>query len=418
MKTVADPSTPKLDPEALRADFPILGRQVGGKKLIYLDNAASSQKPESVIAAIDDYYRSIHSNVHRGIHQLSQLATDAYEEARVKVAALIGAPDPAELIWVRGTTEGLNLVAQAWARPRLGPGDEILITNIEHHSNIVPWQLVCQQTGAKLSWLALGDHRRPPAADDFSALVTKRTKLVAVTAMSNVLGVTLDVAELARMAHAVGAVLVVDGAQAVPNQPIDVAAQDIDFLAFSGHKMLGPTGIGGLYGKRELLQQAEPYQGGGDMIATVAMEGSTWNRLPYKFEAGTPNIADAIGLGVAADYLSQIGLAAIWEHEQRLTGCALAQLGQIPGLTIYGPPDARTRGGVISFNLDGLHPHDLGQVLDSEGIAVRAGHHCAQPLMQALGVGSTARASFYLYNTEDEIEALAAGILKAKKFFS
>lgn len=417
MQKLVHPSSPGLDPQALRADFPILGRRIAGKKLVYLDNAASSQKPAPVIAALDDYYENTHSNVHRGIHHLSQLATDAYEQARVKVANLIGAADPAELVWVRGATEGLNLVAQAWARPRLGPGDEVLVTNIEHHSNIVPWQLVCDQTGAKLRWYSLQDHRRRPEPAEFAALISERTKVVALTAMSNVLGVTLDVAELASLAHAVGAVLVVDGAQSVPNQPIDVVAQDVDFLAFSGHKMLGPTGIGGLYGKRELLEEAEPYQGGGDMIATVAMEGSTWNRLPYKFEAGTPDIAGAIGLGVAADYLAAIGLREIWEHEQRLTEYALPRLAEIPDLQIYGPPDPRFRGGVISFNLDGLHPHDLGQVLDSEGIAVRAGHHCAQPLMGALGVGSTARASFYLYNTEDEIDALCAGIGKAREFF-
>ncbi len=417
MQKLANPSTPELDPQVLRADFPILARKIAGKDLVYLDNAASSQKPASVIAALDDYYENTHSNVHRGIHHLSQLATDAYEQGRVKVAGLIGAADPAELVWVRGATEGLNLVAQAWARPRLGPGDEVLVTNIEHHSNIVPWQLVCDQTGAKLRWYSLRDHRQRPDPAEFEALISERTKVVALTAMSNVLGVTLDICELGRLAHAVGAVLVVDGAQAVPNQPIDVVAQDIDFLAFSGHKMLGPTGIGGLYGKRRLLEEAEPYQGGGDMIATVAMEGSTWNRLPYKFEAGTPDIAGAIGLGVAADYLAAIGLQAVWEHEQRLTEYALARLAEIPGLQIYGPPASEFRGGVVSFNLDGLHPHDLGQVLDNEGIAIRAGHHCAQPLMGALGVGSTTRASFYIYNNQDEIDALCAGIGKAREFF-
>ena len=418
MQTLADPSTPGLDPSRLRADFPILGRQIAGKRLVYLDNAASSQKPASVIAALNDYYQTTHSNVHRGIHHLSQLATDAYEQARVKVAELIGAADPAELVWVRGATEGLNLVAQAWARPRLGPGDEVLVTNIEHHSNIVPWQLVCQQTGAKLVWYSLQDHRRPPEPAEFAPLISEKTKVVALTAMSNVLGVTLDVAEIARLAHSAGAVLVVDGAQSVPNQPVDVVAQDIDFLAFSGHKMLGPTGIGGLYGKRALLEAAEPYQGGGDMIATVAMEGSTWNQLPYKFEAGTPDIAGAIGLGAAADYLAEVGLQAVWEHEQRLTAYALDRLARIPDLLIYGPTDPECRGGVISFNLGGLHPHDLGQVLDSEGVAVRAGHHCAQPLMGALGIGSTARASFYLYNTEDEIDALVDAIGKAREFFA
>ncbi len=417
MQKLAHPSNPGLDPQALRADFPILERRIGDKKLVYLDNAASSQKPASVIGALDNYYENTHSNVHRGIHHLSQLATDAYEQARVKVASLIGAADPAELIWVRGATEGLNLVAQAWARPRLGPGDEVLVTNIEHHSNIVPWQLVCEQTGAKLRWYSLRDHRRRPEPAEFAALISERTKVVALTAMSNVLGVTLDVSEIARLAHSVGAVLVVDGAQSVPNQPTDVVGQDIDFLAFSGHKMLGPTGIGGLYGKRALLEEAEPYQGGGDMIATVAMEGSTWNQLPYKFEAGTPDIAGAIGLGAAADYLSAIGLQAIWEHEQRLTEYALSSLAEIPDLLIYGPTDPQFRGGVVSFNLDGLHPHDLGQVLDSEGVAVRAGHHCAQPLMGALGVGSTTRASFYLYNSEEEIDALCAGIGKAREFF-
>ena len=421
MQTLADPSPPQLDPQALRADFPILGRKIAGKKLVYLDNAASSQKPQPVIAALDEYYRNIHSNVHRGIHQLSQLATDAYEDARVKVAALIGAPDPAELIWTRGTTEGLNLVAQAWARPRLGPGDEVLITDIEHHSNIVPWQLVCRQTGAKLRWLALGDHRRAPEVEDFAELISERTKVVAVTAMSNVLGVTLDVAGLARLAHAAGAVLVVDGAQSVPNQPIDVAAQDIDFLAFSGHKMLGPTGIGGLYGKRDLLEEAEPYQGGGDMIATVEMAGSTWNRLPYKFEAGTPNIADTIALGAAVDYLEALGMDNVREHEVAITDYALnafRELEDSEEVRAFGPRDVAQRGGIVSFYSAAVHPHDLGTMLDREGIAIRTGHHCAMPLMGKLAVPATARASFYVYNTEEEVDLLVAAVRESIRYFS
>ena len=407
-----------IDLKAVRADFPILDRMINGRPLAYLDNAASSQNPTAVIEAIASYYRTTHSNVHRGIHAMSQQATDMYEQARASVATLLGcSSDPAQVIWTRGTTEGLNLVASAWARPRLGPGDEVLITEIEHHSNIVPWQLVCNATGAGLRWVKLADHRSGPLAADFCELINSRTKVVALTQMSNVLGNMLNVGEIARMAHAVGAVIVVDGAQSTPNMPIDVEALDLDFFACSGHKMLGPTGIGALYGKRELLEAADPYQGGGDMIATVAMEGSTWNQLPFKFEAGTPNIAGAIGMGVAAEYLQNIGLAEINAHEKMLAAYALEQLGAISGITIYGPADPDLRGGVVSFNLGDLHPHDLGQVLDSDGIAVRAGHHCAQPLMAALGVGSTARASFYLYNTKSEVDRLAAGVERAREFF-
>ncbi len=416
---ISTPKTPApaLDPLALRADFPILGRKIGGKPLVYLDNAASSQKPEQVIGALSDYYRQTHSNVHRGIHYLSQVATDQYERARATVASLINAAEPEELIWTRGATEGLNLVAWSWARPRLGPGDQVLITEFEHHSNIVPWQMVCEASGAELVALRLGDHRIPPAPERFAKVINERTKVVAVTGMSNVLGVTVDVAAVARLAHSVGAVIVVDGAQMVPNQKVDVQALDLDFLTFSGHKMLGPTGIGALYGKRELLERANPYQGGGDMIATVTLKKSTWNQLPYKFEAGTPNIAGAIGLGAAVEYLQAVSLTAINAHERALTKHALAALGEIDGLTIYGPKDPGSRGAVIAFNLDELHPHDLGQVLDSEGIAVRAGHHCAQPLMAALGVGSTARASFYLYNTHQEVDALVRAIHRAREFF-
>ena len=408
----------KVPGKGIQSDFPVLSRQVNDHPLIYLDNAASSQKPDSVLRALDNYYRYHNSNVHRGIHTLSQEATNLYEEAREKISRFIGATHPHEIIWTRGTTESINLVAHSWGRKFLKPGDEILTTELEHHSNIVPWQLLAQATGAKLRYVPLNNHKDRITVDHFEPLVTPRTKLVALTQMSNVLGTILPVKEIAELSHQHGAVVLVDGAQSVPHMPIQITDLDADFMAFSAHKMLGPTGIGALYGKTELLEQMDPYQGGGDMISTVSMERSTWNTLPHKFEAGTPHISGPIGFGAAVDYLSSIGMDSIDRHEQKLTKYALSRLGEVRGISIYGPKDPNHRGAVISFNVDTTHPHDVGQVLDSYGVATRAGHHCAQPLMQVLGVGSTVRASFYLYNSEDDVDKLITALDQAVSYFS
>lgn len=407
--------TPGLD---LRPDFPILERRINGNRLVYLDNAASSQKPESVLNALDDYYRWHNANVHRGIHTLSQEATKLYEGARKKVARFIGAERASEIIWTRGTTESINLVAFSWGRKFLQPGDEILITELEHHSNIVPWQLLAQATGAELKYVPVRRHDHLLGTDDFERMITPRTRLVALTQMSNVVGTILPVKEIAEIAHRQGAVVLVDGAQSVPHLPVDVVDLDIDFMAFSSHKMLGPTGVGVLYGRTEILETMDPYQSGGDMISTVSMEKSTWNALPYKFEAGTPHISGPIGLGAAVDYLSAIGMEAIQSHEREITAYALERLGRISGITLYGPDDAARRGAVIAFNVDDVHSHDIGQVLDSHGVATRAGHHCAQPLLRVLGVGSTVRASFYVYNSQDDADVLADAITEAKAYFS
>ena len=402
----------------LRSDFPILRRQVNGHPLVYLDNAASSQKPESVIRAVDDYYRCHNANVHRGIHTLSQEATDLYEGAREKVSSFIGAAHPHEIIWTRGTTESINLVAHSWGRKFLRPGDQILATELEHHSNIVPWQLLAQATGAEFKYVPLKSHSDRLSPEDFERMITPRTRLVALTQMSNVVGTILPVKEIAEISHRHGALVLVDGAQSVPHMPVDVTELGIDFMAFSSHKMLGPTGIGALFGRTELLETMDPYQGGGDMISTVSMEKSTWNSLPHKFEAGTPYISGPIGLGAAVDYLSAVGMDAVHRHEQELTQYALDKMGHIPGITIYGPEDPKTRGAVVAFNVGDVHPHDIGQVLDSYGVATRAGHHCAQPLMRVLGVGSTVRASFYLYNSEEDVDVLVDAVNKAISYFS
>ncbi|GAB4510388.1 MAG: cysteine desulfurase [Anaerolineae bacterium] len=403
------------DIQVIRADFPILHHEHSpGIPLVFLDNAASSQKPVQVIEAMNDYYRRYHANVHRGIHKLSEEATAAYEEARKKVQRFINASSKREIIFTRGTTESLNLVVQTWGRANLKPGDVVVSTQMEHHSNIVPWQILAAEKGFTVKYVPVLDDGTLDMAVYADLLRHHPVKMVAVMHASNVLGTVNPIAEMTRQAHAAGALVLVDGAQSVPHMPVDVQALDVDFLAFSGHKMLGPTGIGILYGKRDLLEDMPPWMGGGDMISLVTLEGSTWNDLPYKFEAGTPSIAEAIGLGAAVDYLSAIGMENIHAHEQVITHYAAEQLSQIPGLTIYGPQE---RGAVVAFSLGRIHPHDMAQILDSEGVAVRAGHHCAQPLHQCLNVPATTRASFYLYNTLEEVDALVKAIHKARTIF-
>jgi cysteine desulfurase/selenocysteine lyase len=403
-----------LDVEAIRRDFPILDRQVRGKPLVYLDNAASSQKPRAVIEAITRFYEQHNSNVHRGVHTLSDEATDAFEQARTKVARFIKAPSSKGVVFVRGATEALNLVAHSWGRFRLKPGDEIVVSRMEHHSNLIPWQLVARDTGAKLRFVHLnadGTVNLSQAAE----VITERTRLVAVSHMSNVLGTINPVRPLADMAHAVGALMVVDGAQSAPHMPVDVGELGCDFFAFSGHKMLGPTGVGALWGREALLDEMEPYQGGGSMIAEVTCDTATWNELPYKFEAGTPDIAGAVGLGAAIDYLNGLGMENVRRHEVELTAYALEALSGVEDLLVFGSLDPEVRGGVISFNLYDIHPHDVGTILDQQGIAIRAGHHCCQPLMSWLDVPGTARASFYVYNTREEVDLLVAGLEKVKE---
>ncbi len=404
-----------FDARAVHEQFPILQRPVHGHELVYLDSAASSQKPESVIAALDRYYRETNANVHRGVYALSEAATEAYEGGRRKVARFINAKSSREVIFTRNTTESINLVAYSWGRSNLRPGDEILLTMLEHHSNLVPWQLIGEQTGAKLRFIPMTENGTL-ALDSLDELLTERTRLVAFTAMSNVLGTITPAKEIIRRAHTAGALTLVDGAQSVPHLRVDVQDLDCDFLAFSGHKMCGPTGIGVLYGKRALLEEMPPFLGGGDMIRTVHLQESTWNDLPWKFEAGTPAIAQGVGMGAAVDFLSELGMDAVREHERELTAYALEALSEVEGLTLYGPP-AEQRGGVASFNLAGIHPHDVASILDREGIAVRAGHHCAQPLMDCLGVHATTRASFYVYNTREDVDRLVKALYITKQVF-
>ncbi|PJF27610.1 MAG: cysteine desulfurase [Phototrophicales bacterium] len=406
------------DVESVRADFPILAQERRpGVPLVYLDNAATSQKPLSVINTMDDYYQRYNANVHRGVHMLSEAATAAYEQARIKVRRFINAPSKREIIFTRGTTEGINLVVQTWGRANLKPGDVVVSTVMEHHSNIVPWQILASEKGFTLRFV-------PVLADgtlDLDVLARylrdESVKLVTVMHVSNVLGTINPVDQIARMAHEAGALILVDAAQSIPHMPIDVQALDADFLVFSGHKMCAPTGIGVLYGKRALLEAMPPWMGGGDMIARVRLDGSTWNELPYKFEAGTPSIAEAIGLGAAVDYLSALGMEHVHQHEKAITAYALERLSEVPGLTLYGS-DPSIKGAVAAFSLNGIHPHDIAQMLDSEGVAVRAGHHCAQPLHDYLGISASARASFYLYNTMGEVDRLIDAIDKAKAAFA
>ena len=417
-----------LDVARIRKDFPILDRQVrGGQPLAYLDSANTSQKPRQVIDTLTEFYERHNANIHRANHELGEEATEAYEGARIKAAQFIGAADETEVIFTKNISEGINLVAYSMGnasaggtgpdRFRLGPGDEIVITEMEHHSNIVPWQLLCERTGATLRWFRVTGWDGQLDLSAIDELITTRTKLVALVHQSNVLGTINPVRRIADAAHAVGALVLVDAAQSVPHMPVDVAELGADFLGFTGHKMCGPTGIGVLWGRRELLDQMPPFLGGGEMIETVWMERSTYAPPPHKFEAGTMPIAQAVGLGAAIDYLSETGRDAIHAHEQLLLGRALPALAGIDGVRILGPATPAGRGAAISFEVDGVHPHDVGQVLDEYGIAVRAGHHCAWPLHRALGVQASTRASFYLYNTLDEVDALAEGIRKAQRFF-
>jgi cysteine desulfurase / selenocysteine lyase len=403
-----------FDVQKARAEFPILASQVHGRPLVYLDNAATTQKPRAVLEALTRYYTEDNANVHRGVHLLSARATDAFEGARAKLARFLGAAEPREIVFTRNATEGINLVAQAWGRANVKAGDEVLISAMEHHSNIVPWQLLCAETGATLR-VAPIDDRGELRLDEFERLLTPRTRIVAVTHLSNALGTINPVREIVDLAHRAGARVLVDGAQAAYHMPVDVRALGCDFYVVTGHKMYGPTGIGALYAPAALLDSMPPWQGGGDMIRSVTFEKTTYNELPYKFEAGTPNIAGGIAFGAALDYVTELGLPAIAAHEHDLLAYGTASLSQLPGLKIIGT--AKEKAGVLSFVLDGIHPHDIGTVLDREGIAIRTGHHCAQPVMDRYGLPATARASFGLYNTRDEVDALTAGIHKVIGMF-
>lgn len=402
-----------MDIQEVRKDFPILKQEVNGHRLVYLDNAATSQKPKQVVQTLVDYYQSYNSNVHRGVHTLGTMATDRYEEAREKICRFIHARSTKEIIYTRGTTDSLNIIAYGYGRANLGAGDEIIITPMEHHANLIPWQQVALATGATLKYFPM----QPDGTLDLEEVrrtITGHTKIVSCTQVSNVLGTVNDIKEIARIAHEKGAIMVVDGAQSAPHQMVDVQDMDADFFAFSGHKMVGPTGIGILYGKEKLLEEMEPVQTGGEMIDEVGLYQATWAELPWKMEAGTPHIAGAIGLGAAVDYLTMIGMDTIHEQEKKLSTAAYQLISQIDGVTVYGPAE---RAGLVSFNIEGIHPHDVSTALDMEGIAVRAGHHCAQPLMHWLKCESTVRASFYFYNSMEEVEYLAEGIKDAKEFF-
>jgi cysteine desulfurase/selenocysteine lyase len=402
------------DVEEIRRDFPILDRRIGDKRLIYLDNAATSQKPRRVLDALTEYYEEHNANIHRGVHRLAEEATATYEEARQKAARFLGAPDTTGLVFTRGTTEAINLVAHGWGRKFLGEGDEVVLTEAEHHSNLVPWQLAAQATGAKLRFIPILEDGTLDL-DEAEHLIGPRTRLVSCIHASNVLATINPVEKLARMAHDVGALMLVDGAQSAPHLPVDVEALGCDFYACSGHKMLGPTGVGILWGKPEILDEMDPFLGGGEMIREVHLDHSTWNDLPYKFEAGTMNIAQAVGFGAAVDYLDEVGMENVREHERQLGEYSYRRLSELEGVKIYGPKENRT--GLVSFSLPDVHPHDLSQLLDEEGIAIRSGHHCAQPLMRRLGVAATARASFYLYNTEEEVDTLVKALVRAREFF-
>jgi cysteine desulfurase / selenocysteine lyase len=406
------PGQSALDVDALRRDFPILTRRVHDRLLVYLDSAASSQKPLQVMDAVNHYYQTSHANIHRGVYVLSEEATLAYEQAHERVAHFIHA-DWEEVVFTKNTTEALNLVAYAWGLQHLREGDEVVLTQLEHHSNIVPWQQIARRTGAVVRYIRI-DAQGHLDLEHAATLIGPRTKMVSVAHVSNVLGTVNPVDTLGKMAHVQGALLCVDGAQSIPHMTVDVRALDCDFFAFSGHKMLGPTGIGGLYGKRRLLEQMEPFLCGGDMISEVTFEGASWNDLPWKFEAGTPPIAQGIGLAAAVEYLEGLSMEAVQAHEHLLVSYALEQMRQAPDIELYGP-EAKARGGVVSFNVKDLHPHDVASILDQCGVAIRAGHHCAMPLMQVLGVNGTCRASFYLYNTVDEINVLMEAIGEARR---
>lgn len=415
VRSAAVSKTANFDVAAVRRDFPVLHQDVNGKPLVYLDNAASSQRPRAVIEAISAYYERDHANVHRGVHTLSQRATDAYEGAREIVRNFINAQDTKEIIFVRGTTEAINLVAQSYARPRLGPGDEILISGLEHHANIVPWQLVCEQTGATLKVIPI-DEQGIVSFDAFERLIGPRTKLLALAHVSNALGTIVPVEKYIARAKQLGVPVLLDGAQAVPHGKVDVCALRCDFYCFSAHKMCGPTGMGVLYGRKELLEAMPPWQGGGDMILTVTFEKTTYNQLPWKFEAGTPHISGAIALGAAIRYLQGIGMERIAQYEHALLEYAEARLQVIPGLRLIGT--APEKAAVASFTLEGIHPHDIGTILDTEGVAIRTGHHCAMPVMEFFKIPATARASFAFYNTFEEIDRLVAALERARTLLS
>ncbi|EAD5717667.1 cysteine desulfurase [Listeria innocua] len=405
-----------IDIQKIRADFPILAQEINEKPLAYLDNAATSQKPKQVIAALTHYYEFDNANVHRGVHTLAARATDAYESARGKVAKFIHAREVAEIIFTRGTTSAINLVVDSYAEANIEAGDEIVISYLEHHSNLIPWQQLAKRKGAVLKYIEL-EEDGTISVEQAKKTIGEKTKIVALAHVSNVLGTITPIKEIAAIAHQFGAVILVDGAQAVPHMEVNVVDLDADFYAFSGHKMMAPTGIGALYGKRELLDAMEPTEFGGEMIDFVELYDSTWKELPWKFEAGTPIIGGAIALGAAIDYLAEVGLANIHAHEQALASYAIEEMSKIEGITIYGPKDASKRCGLVTFNLEGAHPHDIATILDEDGIAIRAGHHCAQPLMKWLDVSSTARASFYIYNTKEEIDALIDGLKLTKEYF-
>lgn len=402
----------------IRHDFPILSRTVrDGRPLVYLDNAATTQKPNQVVDTITDYYRHHNANAHRAVYTLAEESTELYESARDKVAGFINARDRSEIVFVRGTTEAINMVAYAWGRANVGKGDVVVTTEYEHHSNIVPWQLLTQEKGASLRYIPMDDEGclMLDALDDI--LAEGRTKLVAFSMMSNVLGTITDTEAIISRCRRAGVPTLVDGAQAVPHMSVDVESLGCDFFAFSGHKMMGPTGVGVLWARKSMLEKMRPFHGGGDMIREVHKYESTWNDLPYKFEAGTPNIADVVGLGAAVDYLERIGMGNVRRHERDLTAYALSKMADIPGLTVYGPRDPDRRGGVISFNFADVHPHDVAQIMDEEGVAIRSGHHCAQVLMERLDVAATSRASFYVYNTKDEVDVLVGSLQKVAKVF-
>ncbi|MBU1700678.1 MAG: cysteine desulfurase [Candidatus Eisenbacteria bacterium] len=406
---------PPLDMARIRGMFPILSRRMGGLPLIYLDSAATTHKPRQVIDAVSRFYEESNANVHRGVHRLSAEATEAFETAREKIRRHLGAREAAEVIWVRGATEAINLVAQSWGRPRLGPGDEILVTEMEHHSNIVPWQMLGEQTGAALKVAPIADDGSLPL-DAFSRMLSQRTRMVAVAHASNALGTINPIRRMVDLAHAVGAVVLVDGAQAAAHLPIDVTALDCDFYAISAHKMFGPTGIGALYGKRKHLESMPPWMGGGDMISNVSFQGTTYNEIPFKFEAGTPHIAGAIGMGAAVDFIEEVGLDIIAAHERDLLETGTRALENLDGLTILGRAPEKT--AILSFVMDGIHPHDVGTILDGRGIAVRTGHHCAQPVLQHFNVPATTRASLSIYNLQSDLEALVEGLREVRALFS
>lgn len=400
----------------LRDDFPILERRVNDKPLVFLDSAASSQKPVQVLDAMDALYRNSYANVHRGAYTLSQESTDAYEAARSKVARFINAPSDDEIVFTRSATAAMNQLAYGWALNTLKPGDRILISVMEHHANIVPWQIICRHTGAELTYVDISEDFRLDA-DRVAPHLDERVKIVSISGMSNVLGTMPPIAEISALAHDAGAIMIVDGAQLVPHAPVDVQTLGADFLTFSAHKMLGPTGVGAMWGRMELLERMEPSEGGGEMIADVGLFESTWARVPHKFEAGTPPFVEAVGLGAAVDYLSAIGMENVFEHDRQLTEYALERLGEVPDLTVQGPSDSHRRGGAVSFAMADIHAHDLATILDQEGVSVRAGHHCAKPLMRHLDVVATARASFYVYNVREDVDALIDGLDVARKIF-